>query len=117
MAQAFFYCMDYRVLDNMTLRRSVELTFPAGFEADVSDHASLEPSAAFSPVIWYTTFRSTDEYATFLAAFADYLLYHFPSLVTPFEALDLLPSVRRIDLMNAMSAIIQPGVAPVVWNG
>lgn len=51
-AQAFFYCMDYRVLDNMTLRRSVELTFPAGFEADVSDHASLEPSAAFSPVIW-----------------------------------------------------------------
>lgn len=52
MAQAFFYCMDYRVLDNMTLRRSVELTFPAGFEADVSDHASLEPSAAFSPVIW-----------------------------------------------------------------
>lgn len=132
MTQSHFYCMDYRALSNSTLVRSVELTFPAGFEVDVSDHASIEPPAEFSAVIWYTTFRNSSEYVTFLASccpelpasqspifsfttrtyggahefsnfnlpcgapylasFADYLNYHFPDLVSGFEALWLLVS-------------------------
>jgi hypothetical protein len=68
MATSNFYCMDYRALSNSTLVPSVSLTFAAGFEVDVSDHASQEPPAEFSPVIWYASFRTTDDYATFLAS-------------------------------------------------
>ena len=160
MASANFYCMDYRVNVESTLYRSVELTFAAGFEADVSDHASYEPPAAFAPVIWYTTFRSTDEYSTFLdsigpelppsqspifafatrtfggqhefsnfnlpiggaglADFTTYLNYHFgatyPAIVSAFETLNLSPSTKRIDVMNAIAQIIQPGVAAISWG-
>lgn len=156
MAQSHFYCLDYWVLDGGTYRKSVELSFPAGVEIDCSDHAVMQTTAAFDPLIWYTTFRNSAEYAVFLAgccpelppsqssvfsfctrtfgaqmqfcnfnlpvgalflgSLQDYLSYHFPTLAQQVEALEFGPSSTRLEVMNGITQLIQPGRPPVFWG-
>lgn len=69
MANSHFFWMDQYVLDGGIYKRSFELSVPAGFESDISDHAAPEAGGSeFAPLICYTTFRNSGEYAVFLAS-------------------------------------------------
>lgn len=156
MASSHFYFLNRWVKDGQgDFRKSSELQITVASGWECSDHATedkIEPAVG-DPVISYTTFPRSDEYATvlagvgpelpptasdifsfctrtyggtaqvcdfllpvteaWLAALDAYLTYYFPALATAFASAGLTTANTRLDVLNTLAQIIQPGVAPV----
>lgn len=156
MASSHFYFLNRWVKDEqLVFRKSSELQITVASGWECSDYATedkIEPVVG-DPVISYTTFPKSDEYATVLAGVGPelpptasdiftfctrtyggsaqvcdftlpvtetwltslnaYLAYYFPALATAFASTGMTTANTRLDVLNALAQIIQPGVAPV----